>query len=573
MSTMTRMHVMSSIAPNSLAVQPRLSFPMALALSLMSAALLWGSFFPLNVGALAWIALVPMLLLVRAPISTVRAAFAVFAGGFIFNVVTMEWIRIADPRMYGSWIALSAYCALFFPVSLWLLRRLERLRLPLTLTFPLVWVPLEYFKAHFLTGFAWYFLGHAQHDYLALVQITDITGVYGVSFLVAAVNGLIVELLSRSLAFRARFRLKEPPPSPLLVQGVGVVVLLIATVGYGVFRLQQDRFAEGPKVALLQSNIDQRLKNSRHLGNAEGISAADFMRERMRELTYEARRHNGVDLMIWPETASPYDWKATDPAVVQSCPKDWREWVDDRCAMVQDIAAGSRTHVLLGINTDEWCGTDRGNRYNSALLVHKDGTPLARYDKIHCVPFGEYVPMRKTLPFMAAFVPYDFDYSLTDGKNWTRFQLPTEKGTFTFGAIICYEDSDPLLARKYVRDEGPDRPPVDFLVNMSNDGWFDGHPEHEQHLAICRFRALECRRSVVRSVNMGISTVIDGNGRIVALPAETWRESKKIQTVVVANVPIDRRTSFYAWAGDWFPASLSVLAVLGLAMTLRRPSP
>src|SRR5262249_24344930 len=136
--------------------------------------------------------------------------------------------------------------------------------------------------------------------------------------------------------------------------------------------------------------------------------------------------------------------------------------------------------------------------------------------------------------------------------------------------IICYEDSDPLLARGYSLPDRPDQPPVDFLVNMTNDGWFNGTEEHEQHLAISRFRAIEARRSLVRSVNMGISTVIDSNGRVLALPGPTWRDSKKIAAAFSAIVPIDSRTSFYAIAGDWLPRGLAICLGILLVMAPRK---
>jgi apolipoprotein N-acyltransferase len=192
-------------------------------------------------------------------------------------------------------------------------------------------------------------------------------------------------------------------------------------------------------------------------------------------------------------------------------------------------------------------GLRPARRYNSALLLQPNGREGPRYDKMHRVPFGEYVPLRDCLPWMNQFAPYDFDYSIVPGAEFTRFPL----GDYTFGVVICYEDTDPYLARQYVR---PNRDrPVDFLINISNDGWFNGTSEHEEHLAICRFRAIECRRAVARSVNMGISAVIDGNGRVCALPAPTWAESKKTAAVLTANIPIDRRTSLYAAWGDWLP--------------------
>src|SRR5260370_4004434 len=119
---------------------------------------------------------------------------------------------------------------------------------------------------------------------------------------------------------------------------------------------------------------------------------------------------------------------------------------------------------------------------------------------------------------MNVFASYEKDYSVRSGENFTRFPL----GDFNFGVVICFEVTDPALARAYVRPG--DEPQADFLLNISNDGWFKGTSEHEEHLAISRFRAVECRRTLARSVNMGISAVIDGNGRVLA-PAPASEES------------------------------------------------
>ena len=153
------------------------------------------------------------------------------------------------------------------------------------------------------------------------------------------------------------------------------------------------------------------------------------------------------------------------------------------------------------------------------------------------------------------------------GESFTRFPLTAADGRrFTFGCLICYEDSDPYLARQYVAEE-----PVNFLVNISNDGWFNGTEEHEEHLAICRFRAVETRRAVVRAVNMGISGVLDPDGRVVALPGETWAKSKKVDAVVRMVVPIDTRVTWYARLGDWLPAACWALIAVGVVLARFRP--
>jgi apolipoprotein N-acyltransferase len=255
-------------------------------------------------------------------------------------------------------------------------------------------------------------------------------------------------------------------------------------------------------------------------------------------------------LIVWPETSYPREWADISPDLPEArIPAAWRQAETESRELARAVAKRWKTHVLLGLNRS-FLKTDTQPRisYNSAVLIDRDGRVLGHYDKIHCVPFGEYVPLRDWLPWMNTFAPYDFDYSISPGENLTRFSLDG----YHFGVVICYEDTDPYLARQYVRPNKAE-PAVDFLLNTSNDGWFDGSSEHEQHLAICRFRAVECRRAVARAVNMGISAVIDGNGRVIALPGPSPARSKKITAVLTASIPIDQRTSLYARWGDWLP--------------------
>jgi apolipoprotein N-acyltransferase len=581
--------------------------------ALASGAILWMCYHPLAWGWLGWIALVPLLCLVRSERRPRAIYFAGLAGGMLFYTAALQWMRVADGMMYATWISLALYCALYFPAAVWLTRALERrTRLPLVVTFPAVWVALEYVRAFLLTGFPWFYLAHSQHDHLTIIQITDLGGAFAVSLLVVAVNALIFDLLYQVAAVRARFALKQPAPGHqtflddwpelggvffaswrrgILIDGCAVAVLVTAAGFYGNWRLGQDTVQQGPAVALIQGNIDQRLRNQAPSDKKQLTIAKHYadLCQRVLDTTPE------VELFIWPETSFPLGWfemsRAWQPNFAHADDRKkfttWRAWEAAAREGVQDWGKGMKHAQLLGINAFTLDATGKEVRHNTALLINANGSAEARYDKMHRVPFGEYVPLKDWLPFMNQLSPYDYDYSIRAGEKLTRFELDN----YRFGVLVCYEDSDPFLARRYVGGDDADRP-VDFLVNISNDGWFDGTSEHETHLAVSRFRAIECRRAMVRAVNMGISALIDGNGRVLRpdeqlpnehkpklwaipykgihadpLPEADWASFKKVAGVLVARVPIDDRFSLYALAGDWLPYLCWLLIAVGTVGT------
>ena len=564
-----------------------------------SSLLLWTAFFPLNWGPVAYVALVPFLALVRAEgVSNGRRYLAAWLGGWAFFLLTLKWIRVAHPMMeLLAWPGISLYCSLYFPMALFLLRRLDRLKLPFAFTLPVVWVALEFVRTHFPTGFpfleyvnaqtqvgfGWYALGYTQHAFIPLLQAADLGGVYLISAVVACVNGVAYEWAMRLTPFLVFInKPRSWRPSifyrEMKVTAFGTLFVVLVT-SYGTYRLIHQPFAIGPRVALLQGNLSQNEKMQRGDQKASDVPPVDA--EYLPLAKRSARPEDGLkpDLIIWPETCWGDDWFDT----FKNVPDDPE--VPDTAGRIQmrqaKLAAraleNAPTNLLLGLNAQEWDGT-RWHRYNSALLLKPGDTSFYgdRYDKIHLVPFGEYVPLRTTFPWMSVFSPYKWDYSCTPGSRYTRFEFkaldkqfrsgkeiakqpaggtePVKDRTYRFGVLICYEDSDPQLARRY-NQWGKGGEPVDFLVNISNDGWFDGTEEHEQHLAISRFRAVEARRSVVRAVNMGISAIIDPEGRVIAKPDFEWELSKKTIAVVKGEVPIDDRGSPYAFVGDWVPAT------------------
>jgi apolipoprotein N-acyltransferase len=560
---------------------------------LAGAALLYLSYFPAAIGPLGWVALVPLLVLVRLPGRPKRLYLSCWLSALAFHWVVLQWVRVADWMMYLAWGLLATYGSFYWPVALAILRWFDRrTRLPLVVTVPAVWVSLEYVRYGLLGcfvsvlsgshlhdvpgGFAWYMLGHTQHDFLEMIQIADIAGAFGVTFLVAAVNALVFEILCARRWFRWLFlgRTDEPRQGKvaLLLQGVGVAALLIASLGYGLWRMSEPIEMTGPKLALMQTNMDQRRRNDSSTSSdaSRRGEARQEMAQSFADLAAHAARLR-PDLLVTPETSYPGAWVEESPGKPLNRSQE----------LADDMARHLRINVLLGMNVELLGGKGEGRSYNSSILIGHDGKWKGRYDKIHRVPFGEYIPLRTTLPFLSYFAPYDTPYEVSPGEQFTQFTLAAEGGDYTFGVMICYEDTDPAMARPY---GGGGKAQTDFLLNVSNDGWFDGTSEHDQHLAICRFRAVECRRSVGRAVNMGISALIDPTGRVLApelisdkggvsiwripegagsLPVSRWREFKKVGGIIVGQVPLDGRTSIYARTGDWFAGGCLALVGLG----------
>jgi apolipoprotein N-acyltransferase len=607
--------------------RPPSRFGISLLLALVMAGLLWLSYFPIACGWLAWVALVPFLALVRSPARPRQLYLCAWLGAFAFYLAALQWLRVADERMYFTWIGLAIWCALYYPLALYLTRRLEQYTSwPLLLTFPAVWVALEYVRMHLFDGFGWYLLGHSQQRFLHLIQISDITGAYGVSFLVAAGNVLVFEALWGRAWFRrwTAGELAGPRWSRAALAGQGLVLLLTLTaaVAYGSWRLGQDTGAPGPRVALLQGNVPQQLRNA---SSAPG-AMQDIIQQVKGHFMYlcDMAAAYQPDLIVWPETSFPYEWTEVSADLPQKAvPEKWRELHQTGREFTHDAAGLWQAPLLLGMNTRILEADGEVHRYNSAVLVDRHGEVAGRYHKIHCVPFGEYIPLRDWLPWLKRFAPYDWEYSVTPGRQYTRFTLPERKNparAHRFGVLICIEDTDPAVSRPYGGSDGAR--PTDFLLNISNDGWFDGTSEHDEHLAICRFRAIESRRSVARAVNMGITALIDSNGRVVRpitiprpehlalcgtvaptgtlaalpwmqlahaqtvapvwcvpdatdqqreLPLEEWKQFKKRAGILLARIPIDQRGSVYAVLGSWLPWSCWALIGAGWLLGWLRP--
>lgn len=561
-------------------------------LSGLTAGLMWASFTPVDFGPLGWVCLIPLLLLVRIPRKTRLMYTATYCGGLLFTVPTLQWMRLGDPSMYVAWIALAVYLAMYFPLFVYLTRSaVHRFGVPLPAAAPVMWVGLEYMRAYLLTGFSWYYIGHTQYRWTELIQISDITGAYGVSFVVVMLAACFADLLPASLL--KRFQLLPTSLTPAeqkldqigrkqLIQTAVCLALFLSVLGYGYMRRSQAEFQDGPRIALVQGNYPTSVKHDKNQWQRMFLKHVVLMGAAVR---YQP------DLVVWPETM--FRWPLVDRngksnAHLQKIAPEipLHRWTEASVhKTLNNMSQEANAALVIGIDTVA-AGDRKVNQFNSALFVRPDVGVMSRYDKIHRVPFGEYMPLRDTLPFLQMFSPYGAGFGIDPGTHAANFEYKN----WNFAPVICFEDTVPQLVRSVMNQSatpGSSEAPIDCLVNLTNDGWFHGSSELDQHLITASFRCVENRTPMVRAVNTGISAVIDGDGMIVEpdvfidgddqgrtsfVNHKTGRWNKSLNAVVVDTVPLDNRTSLYTKYGDWFAGlcCFSALFVFFMGLLLRK---
>lgn len=477
---------------------------------------------------LAWVALVPFL----ASLLELRPGRAFKAGFFMglpYFFGTQYWIYHSIYHYGGASFAvaistvllLAAYESLYTAAFGALFSHsIRNTPLPALLLAPLYWVFFEFIRSYAFTGFPWSSIGYTQHAFLPAIQFADITGVYGVSFLVVAVNGAIADF------FIARSRRREKPLANLWPTAVGLAALAVfalAVFGYGYFRLNQERPGREARVSVVQGSIEQNVKwdpgyQREVLDTYKALTAAAATGE--------------PELIVWPESAVPFYWE-----------KD-----EFYTAEMRRFASGIETELLFGAVTVK----DAYELSNSAVLLGRHGETLHIYDKIHLVPFGEYVPLKSVLGlFVNRLVEGVGDY--VPGRSYEK----AEASVGRFGAMVCYEIIFPGLVRKFYKRDG------DLMVNITNDAWFGRTTGPYQHFAMGALRAVENRKPLVRAANTGISGFIDSNGKVLkTLPLfERGAITEEIKT--------DSTRTFYSRYGDLF-SYLCIITTVILLASIRR---
>jgi apolipoprotein N-acyltransferase len=494
-------------------------------LALLSGALLALSFPKPGLSVLAWCAFVPLFAAAAgaAPKLAFKLGFvagaAAYAGVLYWvNIVMVVYGKLPAAVSCSLYLTLAAYLALYPAAVLWLTRKCEERKISPLWSFPVLWVGCELIRSYLLTGFPWANLGYSQYRTLPLIQISDLTGVYGVSFLVAFANVVFYRMW---VWFR-----KKGAPYP--VRGfLALLVLMAATLGYGFNSLNRVESGPQQRVLLVQGNIPQDVK-------------WDPAFEEATVATYErlSRRgcRTGGTLVVWPESALPFFF--------QSEPR--------YAARVSDLAAELKSCLITGSPAFEKNG--ELTRYlNSAFLISPTGAVLGRSDKLHLVPFGEYVPLAGFFPFVNKLVAGIGDFSPG------RSALPLETTGGKVGVLVCFEGIFPEVSRAYVQAG------AGILVNITNDAWFGKSSAPYQHLSMTVFRAVENRVPLVRAANTGISAVIDSKGHIRGM-TQLFEEA-----TLEGQVRRGEGGSFYSRHGDLFALlCLLVSVMLGLYLLRRR---
>jgi apolipoprotein N-acyltransferase len=496
--------------------------------------------FPLpNFYVLCWVALTPLLIaLLRArqpdtlqltegikllPAKPLQAFLLAYVCGILWYGGTCYWIYntmrqyggVNAPAAVGILILFCLYLAIYhgiFGLLISLFAGGSPFSRRALLLAPVAWVAVELARTR-ITGFPWDLLGTTQVDNIPLARIATVNGVYGLSF----------EIMIVSSAWAAAFLVRRDKRTPLLIAAIAATVVLQAGRLVPAPAFATDRIA-----TLVQANIPI----------LEGADwTRDYFNTTLNELSAASRsaQASRPDLVVWPESPAPF--YTSDPIF--------------RSAL-SNLARQANTWVLagsIGISNASQNPAQPTRIYNSAQLVSPTGEWVARYDKVHLVPFGEYVPFKHLFAFAGGLTKEVGDFSPGTSR------MPLEADDTKLGVFICYESIFPDEVRQFAAQG------AQVLVNISNDGWYGDSGAYAQHLKQARMRAVENARWLLRDTNTGVTAAIDPYGRIVA------SVPRKVRTALQAPYALSNATTFYTRHGDWF-AYLCAIICLG-ALVLR----
>lgn len=533
---------------------------------------------PFTLGFLGWVALVPFIIACKEQAKSrplIMISYLVSVAYWLGNLYFVAYVDVP------GYIVFCMFLGMYWPVLALCVRFLRKIKFPLYIAIPFLITGAEAWQGVIFTGFSWRLLGHSQWQWPAVIQIADIFGALGVTFILAASNALIAQILIDCK--KHKFTALAKPSN--VIGTVVVTTLISAAIMYGKYRIAETpgHVTKGPILGTVQPNIPTGIKDLSEAGDAI-----------LDELISDSRScfDAGARLVVWPETMvmATMNYRYLLECRFSSTPLIYHRLISD--------LAKDNGYILFGAHAadikaegSEWITK---NMYNSAFLYGPEDYGLSgqqspeRYDKIHLIPFGEFIPLRNINPIIFELFlwlsHYDYDYSLTHGSKYTTFDVPIDGKMYHCGALICYEDTDPTVTRRMVIDKSGTKK-VHWLVNLSNDGWYVRYDkenkkvlpstELSQRTAITIFRAVENRVSIIRSVNTGISCIVDTTGNIVSgytagtLP-ETAMQRQGTGGWLVDTVDIDDRVTFFGLYGQLLDKLCQVMFVIVPIITLYR---
>ncbi len=511
-----------------------------LATSLAGAVLLLCSFPPVGFAWLAWLALIPWLALIEVDqFRTARPWARIWFGGLVFWAAEVYYISIPHWLLWFAWIALSFYLSVYPLVFVWIGRILVHdHRVPLVIAGPLAFTVLEWVRAHLMSGFGFSMLANSQYQHPLVLQICDLAGAYGLTWLMATATVAAMIFVTR------RFRAWRT-----LLTGAAAVLVVAC---YGIFT--KDTYMVSPGAAeinllVVQGSIDTRFSEDEE-------EQAEIAREMFEH--YLDLQRNGwdpeqehPDLIIWPE--GKYPIRDVLPQSDKSRDDKYRSQFLAFHRMLYEGVDQPPPMIAGGSSVD----SASGDFFNSALLINRDGDVIDRYFKIHRVIFGEYVPLQEWFPALDRLTP--IGKGLTPGRSATSFLV----GEYRFSPSICFESVVSHLIRDSVNELASIGREPDVLVNITDDGWFYGTAVLDHHLACNVVRAVENRKPMVVAANTGLSALIDASGRIHAVGP------RRDTALLWMAVPLARGASPYRTIAEWPIIVMTAFCVFAI-LTRRR---
>ncbi|MCI0631051.1 MAG: apolipoprotein N-acyltransferase [Phycisphaerales bacterium] len=542
-------------------------------------------------GALFALALPPFDLWFLAPLAPVplawmsinaprarRVVFVTFATSLALWLWLLRWIV---PVTAVGYPFLAVYLSAFTVSLAWILHRVGRhARLgswPMTVVLPVVWTGLEFLRGDLVfNGYPWYLLAHPLIELPVLVQSADLLGTYFVSFLAAAVSGMLIDWVAIADLRRVPLRARELKRRIAFASGMALILLV--KLGYGVWRINQTgTLSTGPTILAMQTNLPQ--------DNKTGWSIEEQSRDIPGFIESSRQAFNQTspkpDLIAWPETMVP--GIGFEPQTLEHLKllgpglEHLATWPDAVSALSRElntpIVVGSESWVDTSIEVDEAKSIARlkpGSIYNSAYLVWGN-RPYQRYDKYFLTPFGETMPYISNWPWLerqllTLGVGANLSFNLDSNPDVRLLGLDWRGGRAILATPICFEDTVARYCRRMVHANGTKQTSV--FVNLSNDGWFSfSNADRKLHAQIARFRCIENRVPMIRSVNTGLSVAIDSCGRLVASTSGEGYGVGQHSGWVAATMALDSRRTLYGRVGELWGWLCLGLTAAGLTWT------